>query len=49
MWVGFIVAAVVGYMSLDMLREFVMKRRLHRFALYCWVVGILALMYSFLV
>jgi undecaprenyl-diphosphatase len=48
MWVGFVVAGVVGYMSLDVLRQFVMKRRLYKFAFYCWVVGILVIFASFL-
>jgi undecaprenyl-diphosphatase len=48
MWVGFSVAAIVGYMSLDMLRSFVMRQKLYRFAFYCWIVGILVIAASFL-
>lgn len=46
--VGFAVAAVVGYVSLDILRTFVMKRRFYKFAFYCWLVGILTVFASFL-
>ena len=49
MVVGFIVSAVVGYMSLDILHRFVMKKKLYKFAFYCWAVGLLVLLYSFLV
>lgn len=49
MVVGFIVSAVVGYMSLDIFRQFVMKKKLYKFAFYCWVVGLLVLFYSFLI
>lgn len=48
MLVGFGVAAVVGYVSLDILKQFVMKKKFYKFAFYCWAVGILVLTYSFL-
>lgn len=39
-------AAVVGYLALQALLKVVRKGKLHRFAPYCWIVGVLALGWS---
>lgn len=46
--VGTVVAAVTGYVALKWLVYMVQKGRLHQFAPYCWVVGILALGWHFI-
>ena len=43
MGVGMVVAAVTGYLALKWLVYMVQKGRLHHFAPYCWVVGLMAL------
>ncbi len=40
MVLGVITSFLVGYMSLKLLRKIVVKKRLHLFAYYCWIVGI---------
>ncbi len=44
--VGSLVAAVVGYAALVLLLKMVRKGQLHHFALYCWLVGIGAIVIS---
>ena len=44
---GAAAAAFVGYGSLKILLRMVQKGRLHVFAPYCWVVGLLAILLSF--
>ncbi len=46
--VGSLVAAVVGYAALVVLLKMVRKGQLHRFAVYCWLVGIGAILVSVL-
>ena len=46
--VGMAIAAVTGYLALKWLVYMVQKGRLHHFAPYCWVVGILALGWHFI-
>jgi undecaprenyl-diphosphatase len=43
---GSAAAAVVGYLALVVLLKMVKKGQLHRFAPYCWVVGIMAIVVS---
>jgi undecaprenyl-diphosphatase len=43
---GVAVAAVVGYVTLDMLRRIVLSGRLHMFAYYCWAVGFTIVLYT---
>ncbi len=43
---GAITAALVGYGALKSLLHVVKKGRLHLFAPYCWLVGILAIIFS---
>lgn len=47
MWVGAVVSAVVGYISLIILRDFLLKGEFYKFGVYCWVVGFSVLLYSF--
>ncbi len=46
--VGSLCAALVGYLALRLLMGIVKKGQLHRFAPYCWGVGVLAMMTSLL-
>jgi undecaprenyl-diphosphatase len=43
---GSVAAAVVGYLALVVLLKIVKKGQLHRFAPYCWLVGVLAIIAS---
>lgn len=43
---GSLAAAVVGYLALLVLLKMVKKGQLHRFAPYCWLVGITAIVVS---
>ena len=43
---GAFTAAMVGYAALKSLLQVVKKGRLHVFAPYCWIVGILAVIFS---
>ena len=45
---GSLTAAVVGYSALLVLLKMVKKGQLHRFAPYCWLVGVGAIIVSFL-
>ena len=42
--VGFIVAAISGYLAIKFLLQLIQKRNLDIFAYYCWIVGILILL-----
>ena len=46
-FLGAVMAALVGYGALKSLLHLVKKGRLHVFAPYCWLVGILAILFSF--
>jgi undecaprenyl-diphosphatase len=39
MWVGTFVAAVVGYVSLAILKDTIERSNFYRFGYYCWAVG----------
>jgi undecaprenyl-diphosphatase len=43
---GSLAAAVVGYLALVVLLKIVKRGQLHRFAPYCWLVGIMAIVVS---
>jgi undecaprenyl-diphosphatase len=43
---GSLAAAFVGYLALVVLLKMVKKGQLHRFAPYCWLVGITAIVIS---
>jgi undecaprenyl-diphosphatase len=45
---GLIAAALVGYGSIAWLLAYLRTRRLYPFALYCWLVGAVALAYAYL-
>ncbi len=45
---GSLVSAVVGYAALVILLKMVKKGQLHRFSVYCWLVGIVAVLISVL-
>ena len=42
---GIFVSAIVGYGALKMLLRLVKKGHIYRFAPYCWLIGVLALIY----
>ncbi len=42
--IGFIVAAISGYLAIKFLIELIQKRSLDIFAYYCWIVGIIILL-----
>ena len=46
MGVGGIVSLIVGVFALKLLLQAVRRARLHYFALYCWVMGIVVLISS---
>jgi undecaprenyl-diphosphatase len=43
---GTIAAALTGYMALRILLRLVKKGRIYRFAPYCWLVGLMAVIYT---
>jgi undecaprenyl-diphosphatase len=43
---GSLAAAIVGYLALVVLLKMVKKGQLHRFAPYCWAVGVVAIVLS---
>lgn len=47
MIIGTASAAIVGYLSLKFLRDIVKKGKLYLFAYYCWILGIILLMYGY--
>lgn len=44
--VGFIAAAVSGYLAIHFLISALQKRKLNYFSYYCWAVGILTILYT---
>lgn len=46
--VGTLVSAVVGILSIKLLELLMKKQKFHYFAYYCWIVGIVAVLTSFL-
>jgi undecaprenyl-diphosphatase len=46
--VGMVIAAIVGYLSLKLLYSLLQKGKFYLFSFYCWVVGILVLVYNYL-
>lgn len=41
LFLGVVISMIVGYVSLKFLRKVVMKEKLHMFAYYCWIVGLI--------
>ena len=46
---GMLVAGVVGYFSIRLVKLLADKGKFGKFAYYCWIVGVVALIASFLV
>ncbi len=46
--VGFIAAAIIGYLSIRWLLAYLAKRPLYLFAIYCLVISIAVFIYSFI-
>jgi len=46
MLAGMIAAAVVGYLSLRLLIRLVIQKKFYLFSIYCWVAGIVVLVFS---
>ena len=44
--IGMIVAGIVGYFSLKLLLKIVRKKKLRIFSYYCFIVGVLVIVYS---
>ena len=47
--VGMIVAGVVGYFAIQLVKLLADKGKFGRFAYYCWIVGAVALVASFVI
>ena len=45
---GVVVSMVVGYVSLKLLLKIVLKEKFHLFAYYCWIAGLITIIFSFL-
>lgn len=43
---GLVVSMVVGYFSLKLLRKIVLGKRFHKFAYYCWLLGIAVILFT---
>lgn len=41
--IGLIVAAVIGYLSIKVLLNFLQKQKLYFFSIYCWIAGMIVL------
>jgi len=46
---GFVIAAVVGFFAIQLIRRLMSKGRFGKFAYYCWVVGALTIILSLIV
>jgi len=44
---GVVTSMIVGYASLKLLLKIILKERFHRFAYYCWTVGVILILYHF--
>ena len=42
---GVILSMIVGYISLKLLRKIVMREKFHLFAYYCWMAGMVIILY----
>lgn len=42
---GVVVSMIIGYISLNLLQKIVISERLHLFGYYCWLVGIVIILY----
>ena len=48
LFLGTVISMVIGYISLKFLQRIIMTERLHLFAYYCWIIGLLTISYSIL-
>lgn len=48
MFLGTIIAMIVGYVSLKFLQKIVMKEKFHLFAYYCWIAGLITVFSYFI-
>ncbi|UCH31415.1 MAG: undecaprenyl-diphosphate phosphatase [Candidatus Bathyarchaeota archaeon] len=46
--VGMISGIIVGYLSLQILRKIILNKKLHWFAIYCWAMGSLVIIFQIL-
>jgi len=46
--VGFIIAAGIGYFAIQILRRVVGRKKLGSFAYYCWGIGLMTIIWSFI-
>ena len=44
MFLGVVISIIVGYVSLKLLLEVVLKEKFHLFAYYCWTVGVIVIL-----
>ncbi|MDR2874225.1 MAG: undecaprenyl-diphosphate phosphatase [Methanobrevibacter sp.] len=45
---GFLAAFISGYLGIKVLIKFIKEKSLDLFAYYCWIVGILVILYMFI-
>jgi len=45
-FIGTVTAMIVGYLALKLLWKIIAKRKLHTFAVYCWILGIALIVLS---
>ena len=46
LFLGAIISMIVGYVSLKLLQKIVMKEKIHLFAYYCWIVGLVIILFT---
>jgi undecaprenyl-diphosphatase len=46
--IGIIVSSLVGYFALKSVIKLLVNKKFHKFAYYCWVVGLIIIIFSFL-
>jgi undecaprenyl-diphosphatase len=44
---GAVTSMIVGYASLKLLLKIILRKKLHLFAYYCWIVGMMLVLYCF--
>jgi len=47
-FIGFITAAIFGFLSLKILERIIVKGKLHYFAIYCFSLGIIIFIFNFI-
>jgi undecaprenyl-diphosphatase len=46
LFLGAIISMIVGYVSLKLLQKIVMNEKIHLFAYYCWIVGLVIIIFT---